>query len=357
MWPVTITAGVNDTLRVRVTVAASDYTATIAPGTYYSPPDLAAAIRSALVTSVPIPTVTITLLVNDLLAITDAQVGGTLMSAQLLPGTYDPASLAAHVQARLNAGSWPALHPTDPFTCTASADGVLTIRNATHAWSLDAAQPNRQGWPTVGFVTSRGFAAGADAVGETPAGGGASWSVVVSSTGRVTISWGYAFQLLLASGPAGSTSARDVLGFGAVDTASAVSATAANQMQNCWFPGESVADDTGDLDDHVRSQGFAVSGVGASRHWGTRSVREIRFAMLPPHKAFQASEGTTHLNEAFQRMLTSGWARFRWFDDATDLSTGTDYFFDLKMAKELERSRLSPGSALYSLRLSLRKLV
>jgi hypothetical protein len=52
-WPLTITAGANDTIDVHCSFPSSlDWTVTIAPGTYYSPTTFLAAVQAALATIV-----------------------------------------------------------------------------------------------------------------------------------------------------------------------------------------------------------------------------------------------------------------------------------------------------------------
>lgn len=191
----------------------------------------------------------------------------------------------------------------------------------------------------------------------TAADGAVTWTVSVNASGRVVVGGTSSFVLLFATGAGAATSARYVLGFGAVDTASATTATAQNQHQNGWYASDPVVDDTGDRAIHERSQTVALSGkVRGSTH-ATRYRRVIVLGALPAWKVWTEEEGSTYLNEALERLHASGWSRFRWFADQTALAVGTDYALDLKSADTVPRDRLSPGAALYSLTLQFRKYV
>jgi hypothetical protein len=238
MWPIRITAGVNDTIDFRASNDEGDKRATIAAGVYYSPPEVAAAVAAAL----------------------------------------------------------------------------------TAAWPL-------------------------------------SWTVSISDTGHVTVSvpGPETFTILLEGGYENAAGA--LLGFDPVTTPDGVSATGQHQMQNCWFAPDAAADDTGDLDEYTRVQTVSEAGVVKGLQYGAEKlVRAVSFTHLPPHKVFIAEEGAS-TNEAIQRLLRYGWTRFRWFPDATDLATGTDYALHIDSAKSLPRNRLAPGAALYSLSLRMRKFV
>jgi hypothetical protein len=349
MWPVVVSAGVND--KIDVLVGATEYHATIAPATYYSPALLGAAVKTALDAAyAPVRVLAVASSVNNL---TPFYRNGGTHSGSIAPGVYTGQTLqdAILVQLQASGAGW-----TPHWV-----GSKMAFSNSIHTW-YPRTQLVWSVWQSAGFTFNYSSEA-ADIIADTdPAytgSGAAEWSVTVSSGGRlnIDIGSGMPFRLLFSTGANAATSARDVLGFGAIDTPSATSATGANQMQQTWFPGECVADDTGDLDFHQRAQAVALGGPVKSLHFGTVIRREVRFDFLPAWKVFQASEGSTYLNESFQRLLASGWARLRWFNDATDLATGTDYVLDLDTAKQLERDRVSAGTALYGLRLKLRKYV
>lgn len=184
------------------------------------------------------------------------------------------------------------------------------------------------------------------------------WTVSVSATGRVTIAHSAtAFVLKFSTGANAATSARDLLGFGTVDTVSGLSATGANQHQNGWYAEDPVVDDTRDLPAFERAQTVALGGPVKSLEFATRYGRSISLAFLQPHKVFKEDEGSTHLNEAIERLVEDGWSRFRWWPDASVEGTSADYALDIDSAKTLPRDRLARAVALYSLTLKLRKFV
>lgn len=236
MWPLTISAGVND--KIDLLVGATPYTATIAAATYYSLPSLATALQAALTAAV--------------------------------------------------ANTW-----------------------------------------------------------------GVGWSGIPA---KINITGASAFTLKWGTGANAAVGPRLLLGWTAADTSSAAAQTAPNQHQNAWYADDPVADDTGDLPVYVRSQGRALAGRMKSLHFATQYVRTVRLAFLLETKVFKALE-STKVNEAIERLFESGWARFRWFPDQTDLNTGTDYVLELDAAKALPRDRLSAGAALYSVTLPMSKYV
>lgn len=191
----------------------------------------------------------------------------------------------------------------------------------------------------------------------TAADGATTWTLDLPTLGRVRVSASANFVLLFSTGANAAASPRDLLGFGAVDTASSTSAVATNQHQHGWYADDPVVDDTGDRAHHERSQSVALSGRVKGVTHATRYRREVVLSHLAAWKTWTEDEGSTHLNEAIERLVSDGWARFRWFPDQLDLATGTDYALDLDSAKTLPRNRLSPGTALYSLTLRLRKYV
>lgn len=188
----------------------------------------------------------------------------------------------------------------------------------------------------------------------TAADGATTWTVTVSATGRFTIAASAAFVLSWGAGLAGE--AQLLLGWPAGATGSATTQTATNQHQNAWYADDPVVDDSGERAAFERAQTKALSGRVKSTTHATRYRRTIALGYLPAWKVWLDEEGS-HLNEALDRLLVSGWARFRWFPDQLDLATGSDYALDLDTAKGLPRNRLSHGAALYALTLQLCKYV
>jgi hypothetical protein len=343
MWPVTITAGVND--KIDVEIGGGAYAASIAAATYYSPAGFAEAVRAALA-GIEVFNVV------DSYGIAFTYDGSPYLFL-LTPGLYSRAGLLAMIVERFES-----VLPGATWEATLSGAHVLTIDSNAAAWGPSGTSP---GWTLLGF-TAGSFprAPGVTQAGDAPldlAAVSNGWTVTVSEQGKATIANAVSFSLLFATGANAATSARNVLGFGAVDTASATSATAQHQMENCWFAAYPAADDTGDLDDYHRAQTVSEAGVVRSIQYGSqRLVRTVVLDFIPAHKMFIAAEGA-NANEAIQRLFRSGWSRFRWFPDATDLATGADYVLTPETAKALPRNRLAPGTALYSVTLKMRRFV
>jgi hypothetical protein len=174
------------------------------------------------------------------------------------------------------------------------------------------------------------------------------WSVTVSTlTGRVTISGTTYFILGFGSGSNKAIDAAEILGFAAVDV-EGTSVTGAHQHQNGWYPELPVTDDTGDLASWFRTQSRSHSGrVKTVQLGGTKYDRGVSFGFLSPHKIFQTEEGG-YVNEALERLIESGYGRFRYWPDGSVEGTSSDYVLEIETAKRLLRNRLSPGAALYS---------
>lgn len=181
--------------------------------------------------------------------------------------------------------------------------------------------------------------------------GGDPYDVTIAA-GRVTIGGRQGpFRLLFATGPNAAVSARDLLGFGAVDfgvPVAVTSVTAPHQHRNAWHPDQPIASDTGEIAAFLRSQNRSIGGRVKSVQFGSAVYdRGISFTHLPPYKVFKAEEGAEHVNEALERLIEDGWARFRWWPDATIEGTYIDYVLDIESAKRVLYDRLSPGCALY----------
>jgi hypothetical protein len=63
------------------------------------------------------------------------------------------------------------------------------------------------------------------------------------------------------------------------------------------------------------------------------------------------------VNEAIERLWRDGHARFRWWPDASDEATYTDYRLDMSAIGEFAPKRLYTGKELYSLAWTLRRYV
>lgn len=177
--------------------------------------------------------------------------------------------------------------------------------------------------------TSRTIPAGSyKDVALAPSGTVVSWSSSTGATGRVTLSSAVASTLNFSSGAHASTSARDILGFGAVDTASGSTHAAANQHQNGWYPERVVTFDSREEYERMAAGTVAHSGKTKIVTFGSaRLQRRVSIGWLPEWKTKIAREGA-YTNEALERLWREGFARFRWWPDATVEGTYDDWVLD-----------------------------
>lgn len=176
------------------------------------------------------------------------------------------------------------------------------------------------------------------------------------TTGRFAIRCtGAALALRFGTGANVATSAHGLLGYfgGDVGVGANVDAVANYQHQNGWYAPDPVQDDTGDLGEFTRVQAVALNGAVKSLDFGARDLRTILLAHVPAAKAYIADEGAT-TNEALERLIRSGWTRFRWWPDASVEGVWADYVLDLETAKQIPRRRLSPAAAYYDFTLRMR---
>jgi hypothetical protein len=179
-----------------------------------------------------------------------------------------------------------------------------------------------------------------------------SYVVTVTSGGRFQISGSVVWLISVTGKPA---SLWPALGFDdSID--GAIAKTANRQHANGWYADDPPASDTGDLPVHNRSQAVALGGRVKGLTFGTRYVRTLRLEHLQPHKTYKVDEGAGHINEAMERLIESGWGRFRYWSDAAVPATWADYALDLESAKTLPYDRVSTGHAAYALNLKLLKL-
>lgn len=148
-----------------------------------------------------------------------------------------------------------------------------------------------------------------------------------------------------------------VLGYSDDNQPSGTSATATNQHQNGWYADDPVQDDTGDLPYFQRggrAQTVSLAGRVMSLEFGTRKKRTVTLSFLSAQKTFVADEaGTNAANQALERLVTSGWGRFRWWPNASADATYGDYALDLERLQEMPRNRYSPGLACYTVTLPM----
>jgi hypothetical protein len=185
-----------------------------------------------------------------------------------------------------------------------------------------------------------------------PAPGGAPGRFLISNVQNVPV------QLLGATGANVARSALGWIGWGAVDGGFNVQNIVPSQHANGWYAEDPVEDDTDELPSWNRAQTRALGGaVKSVQFGGTLYERSIALGFLQPYKVFKNAEGAQHANEALERLIESGWSRFRWWPDGSAEATYGDYVLDLDTAKRLLRNRLSPGAAFYSYPLRFLKFV
>lgn len=175
--------------------------------------------------------------------------------------------------------------------------------------------------------------------------------------GHIAIGGNAAFQLLFFSGANAATSARDVLGWGMMDTGSVTTAVSIFQHRNAWYAARAVADDTGDLPTYERAQARALGGQTYGLDFATRYDRLVSLVGLSDYKIWKAAEGNTHANEALEHLWDDGWQRVRWWRDGSIESEYEDLVLDASSLKTPPRNRLAPGKAMYSLNLPFMKFV
>jgi hypothetical protein len=187
---------------------------------------------------------------------------------------------------------------------------------------------------------------------------GSGWSPnTVMAGNKVKLQGTSAFSLQWDTGPNKARSIGPTLGFDVVDQAAATTQTAQSQHVNAWYADDPPEDDSGNLPAYDRAVARAQGGQTRAVDFGTTYDRVLSLSFLQPWKVFREEEGTTHVNEALERLFDSGWAKFRWWPDASVEEASTDYVLSPDTAKALPRSRLSPGNSLYSLQLRLWKWI
>jgi hypothetical protein len=183
------------------------------------------------------------------------------------------------------------------------------------------------------------------------------WACSVSATGRVTVSADLAFVLLFSTGANAAASARDVLGFGAVDTASATSATGQYQHQAGWYADRAVRRDSKPRAERLIAGDVSHAGLVRSVQFGdVRELRAVELTMLRPEKAKISREGA-NVNEAIERLWRDGAGRFRWWPDAADEATYVDYALDIANLATFDPPRDRSDLERYSLAWVLRRFV
>lgn len=186
------------------------------------------------------------------------------------------------------------------------------------------------------------------------------WAVSLASDNRVSFTGTASFALRFAYVGATGKMVAPLLGFraDAIETGSGTSLVSTHQHANGWYAPDPVADDTEDLPGYDRAVARAIGGQTKAVDFGTVYDRVITLGYLPAVKVYKAAEVlTANKRQAIEWLFDDGWARFRWWPDASVEATWTDYVLSPETAKALVRNRLSPGSPLYSLTLRLWKWV
>lgn len=358
-WPLTITSGVNDYIDFTIN-GGSEMSARIAAATYLSIASLLTACETAMDGVTNTTPYSISAGINDKIDFTLNGEGSH--SATIAPGNYNGDDLAAAAGAAMDAVAY-ALNPAWGFTgaLMAPAPGYVgLIKGAsTPTFSLQfATGPNHatSAAAVLGFAATDTALAAEHIAASVPV--PVTWTVTVSTSGRVTLATYASWSLKFSTGTHAATSARDVLGFGTVDTAAGTTHTGTKQHTNGWYAIDPVKAETHDVPRFTRVVTRALEGQAVALQYGSaRYTRAVSLAFLPAYKVWKADEGATHINEAFERWLEDGWAKFRWWPDASVEATYTDYQLDEKTAEELPEQRHSPGNPLYSLNLGFLKYV
>jgi len=350
-WPLTVTAGVND--YVDLTIEGTTYAPRLTAGVYYSAAALATDLLAKLVAAyTPTPVVTVP---ADKTAIEWLE-NGTPTATIITPGSYTVLGLAQELAYKMELASGGLAY----YAGTIGTGGKIRIQSLLPAstWKPTYLTDPNSAWPVAGWTVEPSAAQTltADTLPSTP--GTAAWAVSVSSAGRVTIGIGAGapFSILFSTGTHAATSARDILGFGAVDTASGTTHTGTLQHQSGWYPERPCVFDSREEYERVAAGTVALSGAIKSVVYGSpQETRRVDFAWLPEWKTKIAREGT-HTNEALERLWRDGYARFRYWPDATVEGTYIDVALDGEALK-----RFSPGRddkmQLYAYTLSMRKFV
>ena len=350
-WPLTITAGVNDYIDFTIGGGA-EMSARIAAGVYLS----IASLLTACEVAMEAPVYVITAGVNDKIDFTAAAPGGGTYAATIAPGAYTSVALLADAAAY----AMTAADANYTYTGTDVGGKVRIQQGGDTGHTLNfGTGPSlaTSAGPSLGFAaadTGLGTVQNADGA---PISAAVAWTATASSSGRVSLASASASVLKFSTGSHAATSARDVLGFGAVDTASGTSHTAASQHQNGWYPERPCVFDSREEYERTTSGTVSLSGAVKLLTFGSaREIRRVEFAWLPEWKTKIAREGASHLNESLERLWLNGFARFRYWPDATVEGTYLDASLDSPLLRAFAPSR-DDRMQLYGYSLIMRKVV
>lgn len=347
-WPLTVSAGVNDYIDFTIN-GGSEMSARIAAGVYLSLASLLTACETAMETT---PVYVITAGVNDKIDFTSPPTGSHV--ATIAPGTYTTVATLADAAA----DAMTAADGTYTYTGT-DVGGKVRIQHDGEGYILNfGTGPNlaTSAGPSLGFAAADTGQMTPQNAGSAPISAAGSWTVTASATGRVTLASAGSSVVKFSTGSHAAASARDVLGFGTVDTASGTSHTGALQHQNGWYPERPVVFDSREEYERTSAGTVALSGKTKLLTFGSaRETRSVQFAWLPEWKTKIAREGT-HTNESLERLWRTGFARFRYWPDATVEGTYLDACMESRDLATFAPSR-DDRMQLYGYTLRMRKLV
>ena len=265
--------------------------------------------------STPIPRIcwpyAIVASVNDTLVVTCASIGG-----------------GSPISATIAADSSGTTYPTPEALGTAVASALQAALGG--------------GFTVAVSISSSGFAS---LVINAPGGSGA-----------FTIKWTTAAGLGLLLGFAGAASGTDqILSYVTISSVDKSTANAENQVRNFWYPGLPVRTDPRERSTYPRSVVETASAVVAVDLSSALHRRTISFEHLAPAKTLISQEGS-NANQALERLFVApsgGYARFRWYDDATQLETYFTYALRETTAQQFRATRMYDTLELYKLSLEM----
>ena len=195
------------------------------------------------------------------------------------------------------------------------------------------------------------------------AAGAGTYTITPQADGTITIAGTINFAILFSTGANEASSARYVLGFGAVDSAAAATHTGTDQQHGLFLfasGGPDLADDTEDRAHRLSPQSQALDGSVAKRPIGsTRYEREIQIAMVPRAKMFADTNEDQSIESMFDFMQAGNSRTIELYDDASVVGTSTEYAVqntDGDTDNIAGWRRHSPGVELWSGSLTLLKV-
>ncbi len=188
-------------------------------------------------------------------------------------------------------------------------------------------------------------------------------TVTNSTTGKINIANTISFSLLWQSGATTTTSARHVLGYGAVDFDDAAKAyTATYQHHGAFYfkaDGPDLADMTEWGSEHTAPSNVCEDGSVTQRPIGsTREMSSITIGNSPKDDMYSSTNRLQSMEDLYDFCMAGNSRKFRWYESSavtTSWTTihwvqdGVDFTFD--------PPRDDPGLERYTLNLDARKSV